>query len=124
MISVVRGDSFLTTIKRIGEIRSLISDRVNVIALAATATRKLQKCIEDILGMNKPALITTSPCKANIMYGVGKFKTITETFSPILERLRNERQQMARIIVYCRIYDMCADLFPICDSTCEKGPLP
>ena len=37
--------------------------------------------------MNKPALITISPCKANIMYGVGKFKTITETFSPILERL-------------------------------------
>ena len=106
-----RGDTFRTTLKRIGEIRSLIPDRVNVMALTATATRKLQKCIEDILGMNKPALITISPCKANIMYGVGKFKTITETFSPILERLRNERQQMPRIIVYCHTYDMCADLF-------------
>ena len=42
------------------------------------------------------------------MCGVGKFK---ETFSPILERLRNERQQMPRIIVYCHTYDMCADLF-------------
>ena len=53
-----RGDTFRTTLKRIGEIRSLIPDRVNVMALTATATRKLQKCIEDILGMNKPALIT------------------------------------------------------------------
>ena len=44
-------------------------------------------------------------------------KTITETVSPILERLRNERQQMTRIIVYCRIYDKCADLFPILQTS-------
>ena len=106
-----RGDTFRTTLKRIGEIRSLIPNHVNVMALTATATRKLQSCIEDILGMNKPALVTITPCKANIMYGIGKYKTIIETFSPILERLRNERQQMARVIVYCSTYDMCADLF-------------
>ena len=43
------------------------------------------------------------------MYGVGKFKRITETFSPILERLRNKRQQMPWIIMYCHTEPPLAD---------------
>lgn len=33
------------------------------------------------------------------------------TFSPLLERLQNERQLMPQMIVYCRTYNMYADLF-------------
>lgn len=80
-------------------------------ALTATATRKLQKSVESILGMSRPIIVTVPPCKANIMYGVGTFKSIRETFSPLLKRLCNERQLMPRMIVYCRTYNMCADLF-------------
>lgn len=45
------------------------------------------------------------------MYGVGMFSSIQVTFSPLLERLRRERQNMIRMIVYCRTYNMCADIF-------------
>ena len=80
-------------------------------ALTATATRKLQVAVEHILGMKRPALVSVSLCKANIMYGVGSFSSIGETFPPVLERLRRERQLMPRMIVYCRTYNMCADLY-------------
>ncbi len=102
MIKIVyhRGDTFRTSLKRVGEIRSLLPEHVNVMALTATATRKLQKCVEGILGMVDPVIVTTPPCKANIMYGRGTYKSIEETFSPLLEKLRSERQLMPRMIVY------------------------
>ena len=80
-------------------------------ALTATATRKLQVSVESILGMKNPASVIIVPCKPNIMYAVGIFKSVRETFAPIFERLRRERHLMSRMIVYCRTYDMCSDLF-------------
>lgn len=80
-------------------------------ALTATATRKLLKCVEGTLGMSEPVIISISPCKANIMYALGTYKSIKETFSPLLERLRSERQLMPRTIVYCHTYNQCADLY-------------
>lgn len=72
-------------LKRVGDIRSLLPEHVNVMALTATATRKLQVAVESILGMHKPVLVTVPPCKENIMYGVGSFTSISETFSPVFE---------------------------------------
>lgn len=106
-----RGDTFRTTLKRIGEIRSLLPQHVHVMALTATATRKLLIAVEGILGMKKPVVVSVPPCKANISYAVGTFTSIPETFSPVLERLRKERQLMPRMIVYCRTYNMCANLY-------------
>ena len=80
-------------------------------ALTATATRKLQFSIEGILGMKKAVLVMISPCKPNIMYVIGNFISISETFSPLLERLKVERQSMPRMIVYCRTYNLCSDLY-------------
>lgn len=77
-------------------------------ALTATAT---QVAVETILGMKKPIVIVMQPCKANLKFGVGSFTSIHETFSPVLERLRRERQLMPRMLVYCRTYNMCSDLY-------------
>ena len=61
--------------------------------------------------MKKPELVIVVPCKANIMDGVGMFCSIQATFSPLLERLRTERQVMSCMLVFCCTYNMCADLF-------------
>ena len=109
--SLFRGDTFRSILKLVGQIRSLLPQHVHVMALTATATRQLQVAVEGILGMKKAVVVMTPPCKANIMYAVGTFTSITETFSPLLEKLRKERQLMPRLIVYCCTYNMCADLF-------------
>jgi ATP-dependent DNA helicase RecQ len=82
-----------------------------MMALTATATRSLQVPVECTLGMKKAVVVMVPPCKPNIMYAVGTFKSIRETFSPLLERLQIERQSMPRVIAYCCTYNMCADLF-------------
>ena len=81
-------------------------------ALTATATKTLQQKIAGILGMYKPILISVSPCKKNIMYAIAtSYSSIEHTFQPLLTRLRKERVTMSRIIIYCRKYEDCADLY-------------
>ena len=86
-------------------------------ALTATATRSLQKDIEDILGMKNPIVVALPPSRPNIMYAVGVFKSVEDTFSPLLERLRKKRYLMPRVIVYCRTYSLCADLYEFFKSS-------
>ena len=83
---------------------------MHVVALTSTATRKLQVSVESILGMKNPASVIIVPCKPNIMYAVSIFKSVRETFAPILERLRRERHLMPRMMVYC-VRMICAQTF-------------
>ena len=56
-------------------------------------------------------MIALSPCKKNLLYSVGTFTTISETFKPLLERLRTERERCPRTIVYCQSFSTCADIY-------------
>ncbi len=97
---------------RVGEIRSLLPEEVPLMALTATASRTLQQKVASILGMNKPAVIAVSSCKANLMYAIANpFISITKTFQPLLTRLQMERVTMPRVIIYCRKIEDCADLY-------------
>ena len=71
-------------------------------ALSATASRKLIKnSVENTLRMSKPINVMVPPCKEDIMYGVGTFKSVTEIFYTLLER-----QHMPGMIVYCHTYNV------------------
>ena len=96
---------------RLGEIRSLIPQRVNVMALTATATNEVCLKVSTTLGMVRPDVIALSPCKKNLRYCIGTFKTVCETFKPLLERLRNDREECPRTIVYCQSISTCADVY-------------
>ena len=79
-------------------------------ALTATATRTLQYEIVRILGMERPTVISMSPCKKHMMYAVAApYQCISVTFQPILVQLIKERDKMSRIIIYCQKYEDCAD---------------
>ncbi len=80
-------------------------------ALTATATKCLQHEVAVILGMQNHITVAVSPCKTNIMYVVSMFSTIQDTFQPLLSRLREERINMPRIIIYCRRHEEAADLY-------------
>ena len=56
-------------------------------------------------------MISLSPCKPNIMYAVSSFKSIPTTFDPLLVRLNRERSSFPRMIIYCRRFEECADLY-------------
>ena len=107
-----RGETFRHSLLiRLGEIRSVIPAGVNIMALTATATRALQHNVAEILGMWNPVTVAVSPCKVNIIYAVGTYTTLKETFAPLLLRLRTERLNLPRTIIYCRRHEDCADLY-------------
>ena len=67
-----------------------MSDKVNLLALTATATMSLRSDVSKIWGMHDEITIAISPCKNNIKYLVLPFQTISETFDPIVEVLKEE----------------------------------
>ncbi len=69
---------------RLGEIRSLLPPSVKIMALTATATNAVRCSVTRTLGMDKPVAVALSPCKANLVYNVGKYTTVVETFKPLL----------------------------------------
>ena len=56
-------------------------------------------------------MVSLSPCKPNIMYSVRAMSTVSDTFVPMVERLRKERTTFPRSIIYCRRYEDCAELY-------------
>ena len=49
-----RGDDFRKEYSRLGEIRSILSKDVHIMALTATATKTLREDISSALGMQSP----------------------------------------------------------------------
>ena len=86
---------------RLGEVRSLLPEQVKIMALAATATTMVPTYVAYILSMEKPIVITLSPCKANLIYNVGLFTSVRRTFQLLLNHLKTVRVKTPRMIIYC-----------------------
>ena len=95
-INCIRGESFRSILFQLGELRSIIPEKINVMAL--TATIKHFYCI-------------LNPYKPNITYLISKYKTLSETFAPLLRRLRDKRTICPSTIIYCHRLEDCANLY-------------
>lgn len=107
-----RGKTFRTEFGNLGEVRSLIPDNVRMLALTATATIETRIAICKTLGMSNPVVIAESPNKPNIKYAViNNPGTLEETFAPLVEEVRRNRNITVKTIVFCRTYDACSQLY-------------
>ena len=97
---------------RLGEVRSLIPKDVNVMALTATATRSLRGAVCKTLGMDNPVVVVTvSPDKTNMVFSVAHFESLETTFRPTMEKLKHERTNMQRTLIFCKSQETCAQLY-------------
>ena len=62
---ILRGEEFREENARLGDVRSILSATVNIVALTATATKKLQEQICTSLKMRNPIVVSVSPDKNN-----------------------------------------------------------
>ena len=108
-----RGDTFIRTLSRIGELKSIVSSHVRFMVLTATASKELRRKASDAICLDNPSVVAVSPCKRNIAYAVSNFTTISERFGPILEELKVKRTSMGRIIIYCRRCQDCSSLYSL-----------
>ena len=106
-----RGGTFRTLFDRLGEIRSLVPSKINMMALTATASKTLRLEISLILGMRDYVLVERSPDKPNVYLVCQEFQSLQETFGPVVERLRIERVAMGRIIIFCKKRHLCSQIY-------------
>ena len=78
-----RGDEFRKDHTRLGDVSSILSATVNVMALTATATKTLQEEICTVVKMKNPTIVSVSPDKPNITLYVSPFTTIDKCFGPV-----------------------------------------
>ena len=109
--SYFRGDTFRSTLRRIGEVRSILPIGTNVMALTATASKTLRYSVSKTIGLHDPFVMIRCPCKRNIVYSVKKFVDLANTFEPMIQCLSELRTKMPRIIIYCRRFEVCSDIF-------------
>ena len=61
--------------------------------------------------MKDPAVTATSPDIANLSFCVKERGTIEDTFGTVIDKLRVKRSAMQRVMIFCRKYEHCADLY-------------
>lgn len=64
------GDKFRRVFSRIGDIHSLIPNKVKVLALTATATAETFHTVIQRLSMSEPILVAVLPNRINILYRI------------------------------------------------------
>ena len=64
------GDEFRTAFSEIGNLRSIIPNTVNVLALTVTATTEMYYTVSERLSMDNRILVSMPPNKDNICYNV------------------------------------------------------
>ena len=106
IIIIFRGNFFRTEFSHLGEIRSLLSSSVHVMALTATATKTSRRAICRVLGMQAPLIISESPNKPNIKYSViPKSAPFEESLAFLVEELESKRANVDKTIIFCRTYE-------------------
>lgn len=103
-----RGDTFRSTLRRIGEVRSILPAGVNIMALTATASKSLRYIVSKVVGLDNPYIIAMCP---NIMYSVSEFTDIGDIFEPFAMKLSQMRVNMPRVIIYCYRFEDCSDVY-------------
>lgn len=109
--STCRGEMFRKVLLRVSEVSSLLPEAANIMVLTAMATTSLRLEVTRIMGMTNPLEVLRSPCKPKMMYAVVPFATIAEVFYPVVERLRLQRFELPRMIIYCRQFQKIAQTF-------------
>lgn len=61
LLLLFRGDDFRMVHSQIGDLRSILPERVHILALTATLTTTVFKAVKERLSLNDPAIIGISP---------------------------------------------------------------
>lgn len=65
-----RDNEFRVSFALLGELRSMLSDKVNILATTATATVETLEAVMERLAMHEPAIVSLPPDKGNIRFTV------------------------------------------------------
>ena len=110
-----RGEKFRTEFSHLDEVRSIIPETVRVMALTATATKSTRKFVINSLSMQMPEIVYVPPARENIVHAVMDKPrgddAICEVFKCTVEKLKIERSDMGRVIIFCKTYNSVISIY-------------
>ena len=113
-LSLVAGKQFRTDFAHMGEIRSLIPRKTNLMALTATANLATRKMIICSLEMHGCYIKAQNPNKRNIQYIVAeKPHDLMKMIRPIVCHVRERGQEADRYIIFCWTYNDNSEIFEL-----------
>lgn len=93
------GDEFRTAFSEIGNVRSIIPNTVNVLALTATATTETYYTLSERLSMDNPVLVSMPPNRDNICYNVQPKIDISTLTDFLCEKLKAQRMTFPKTVL-------------------------
>ena len=120
-IFYTRGKDFRKEFCSIGEVRSLIHENVQFMALTATATSSSRAEICSILGMKQPKIVSSSPNRPNIKYSVCNGGEMEDSFSTLIEDIQRNRTSTDKTIIFCRTYESCGMLYMLLKNSLGRN---
>ena len=101
-----RGKEFRTDFARIGEIRSLLPQNTNLMALTATANVETRKCVIKNLEMQSCYVLTKNPNMLNIRYGVSiKPSDPVSIVQPFIICMQSGLTTDDKYLIFCTTYN-------------------
>ena len=85
---------------KLGNVRSLLPDKVNILVLTATATRNTLECVTSRLAMDKPTVIGLPPDRPNIRLSVQPWPSINILCKQLADELKEKRSSTPKTIVF------------------------
>lgn len=80
-------------------------------ACTATVTKSVREEVITLLDMKGCEVVSTSPDRPNIYYGVKPRTDITSDMSSLLSSLKEHKNKTPRVLVYCPSLNICSDLY-------------
>ena len=111
LIVLLRSGSFRPEYSRVGEIRALLPAGTPMLAATATVKKAIRQDICRKLVIVTCKLVCASPDQPNIYYEVVRCTDMEQDMYPLVEELHKNKNQMQRVIVYCRSLNMCSSMY-------------
>ena len=108
---IIRGDNFRVAFSQIGDLRSIMSQNVRILALTATATSEVYKAVRNRLSLDDPAVIGLPPSRDNIKYYVEPLPNINVLSDLLTENLKHLCLSFSKTLIFCRTIAECSLLY-------------
>jgi len=106
-----RGDKFRTAFSRIGELRSIVSDRVRVMALTATTAQHVFETVVSRFSMKDVKVVDMPPQRKNITLIVKPIQPLLEFVNELAFQIQVLKTSYPKTIIFCHTYNDCSAVF-------------
>ena len=104
------GERFRTIFLQLGDLRSIVSAEVKVMALTATATKETFEAVTLRLCMENPTVISAPPDRGNIKYNVFPAIKLEDICTKLYKEFKHD---FPKTIIFVRRYSDCSNLYSL-----------